>query len=126
ANRRDQVQSIASARLFGRMSVQVLSMYSRQSGREASPKTTSQPWGTSTNVGHSEYWCSAFLNTMNGASSSSNGVVTGRSFARLLRAYTHRFAAVAGDSSLAVSTSSDFINVAGSQHEPADDLQAPK
>ncbi len=54
---------MASMRLFGRMSVQDFSMYSRQSSRGASPKTVVQPSGTATKTGHSECWPSSLTRT---------------------------------------------------------------
>src|SRR6185369_9787775 len=48
-------RSICSRRLFGRMSVQLSSMYARQVARAPRGPTVVQPPGTSLNEGHSEY-----------------------------------------------------------------------
>src|SRR6185437_2122562 len=72
-----------SRRLFGRMSGQFCSMYSRHAGRAASPYTTRQPAGTSANTGHRLCCSSSLTKTKKLALSSSNGFVLTRSPNRL-------------------------------------------
>src|ERR1017187_6128964 len=64
-------------RPFGRMSVQLSSMYCREAARLSSSCKTCHPAGTSMNDGHSEYWPSSLRRTRNRLSSSSKGFVMG-------------------------------------------------
>src|SRR5215831_12247378 len=67
-------------RLFGRISVQFRSMYSRQAARLSDFRTMVHPWGTSTKLGHREYCPSSLIRTWNVPLSSSNGLVILASF----------------------------------------------
>ncbi len=68
-----------SRRLFGRISGQFCSMYSRQAARSAKPYTTRQPAGTSANSGQRLCCSSSLTSTKKRPLSSSNGLALTRS-----------------------------------------------